>query len=67
MESFIYEFKLLIWTTCIIYTFRSLKSMRSEETTGNNGNSSMKQQNESENVENIEIAREGKLFCELGL
>lgn len=41
--------------------------MRSEETTGNNGNSSMKQQSESENVENIEIAREGKLFCELEL
>ena len=67
MGSFIYEFKLLIWITCIIYTFRPLKSMRSEETTGNNENSSMKQQSESENVENIEIAREGKLFCELGL
>ena len=67
MESFIYEFKLLIWSTYIMYTFRPVKSMRSEETTGNNENSLVKQQSESETVENIEIASKGKLFCELGL
>ena len=66
-ESFICEFKLLIWTTYMIFTFRPLKSTRSEEMIENIGNSSVKQQSESETVENIEIASKGKLFCELGL
>ena len=53
MESLVCEFKLLICTAYIVFTFRPLKSMKSEETTGNNRNSSVKQQSKSETVENI--------------